>query len=63
MKHSTPEPAPAEPEPPESDLAYEVRRLVALLDHEVGRRWMSFELRLQIEAVELELARLAEPGG
>lgn len=50
--------APEEPaEPPESDLAYEVRRLLRLIDHEIGRRWCSLELRLQLEAVEYALDR------
>lgn len=54
---------PEEPaQPPESDLAYEVRRLLRLIDHEIGRRWCSLELRLQLEAVEYALDQESDAG-
>jgi hypothetical protein len=36
-------------------LAHETRKLVRMLDDEIGRRWMSLELRLQIEECEVLL--------
>jgi hypothetical protein len=36
-------------------LAFETRRLVRMLDEEIGRRWMSLELRLQLEEIEIIL--------
>lgn len=32
-----------------------VKVLIGMLDHEIGRRYMTFELKLQIERVELLL--------
>lgn len=34
------------------DLLAALARLLAMLDDEIGRRWMTLALRLQIEAVE-----------
>jgi hypothetical protein len=35
------------------ELEAETRVLIAALDYEIGRRWMSVELRLQIEKIEV----------
>jgi hypothetical protein len=32
-----------------------VRELIRMLDHEIGRRWMSLSLRLKIEEIEIEI--------
>lgn len=57
-------PAEAEPEEATADLAewsepseleIETEVLVRMLKHEIGVRWMSIDLRLQIERVELLL--------
>jgi hypothetical protein len=34
-------------------LAFETRKLIRMLDDEIGRRWMSLELRLQLEEIEV----------
>ena len=36
-------------------LEYETKKLIRMLDREIGRKWMSFELRLQLEEVEIIL--------
>jgi hypothetical protein len=36
-------------------LAFETRKLVQMLDDEIGRRWMSIPLRLQLEEIEILL--------
>jgi hypothetical protein len=36
-------------------LAFETRKLIRMLDDEIGRRWMSVELRLQLEEIEIIL--------
>jgi beta-phosphoglucomutase-like phosphatase (HAD superfamily) len=41
-----------EPEEESAELVTEVRELLKMLKHEVGMRWMSFPLRLQMERVE-----------
>jgi hypothetical protein len=38
-----------------TELEIEIGVLIAMLDHEVGRKWMSLPLRLQIECLELLL--------
>jgi hypothetical protein len=37
------------------ELAFETRKLIRRLDDEIGRRWMSVELRLQLEEIEILL--------
>jgi hypothetical protein len=59
-----PPPAAAEPEiegaalyeaPVDAALRDEVESLLKLLDHEIGPRWMSLDLRLLIEKIEILL--------
>jgi hypothetical protein len=53
-----PEDAPAQPQPigdewiGDPELEAETRALIAMLKYEIGVRWMSIELRFQIEKVE-----------
>lgn len=35
------------------ELEAETRALIAMLDYEIGRRWMSLDLRLQLEKIEI----------
>jgi hypothetical protein len=65
----TPEPVeePAEtPEPEEKEddeLGEEVRTLIDMFDHEIGRRFVSFPLRMQIERIELLIGDRGQPLG
>ena len=45
----------------EQDLIVEGTALIEMVRHEVGVRWMTMELRLQLEKVELILVELADP--
>ena len=40
----------------ERDLKFNVKRLLARLDDEIGREYMTFALRLEIERIEEMLA-------
>jgi hypothetical protein len=46
---------PFDEEPEPGDFELETRQLLIMLKTEIGVRWMSLELRLQLETVELLL--------
>jgi len=41
----------------QSELEECVVDLIKMLDHEVGRRWMTMQLRFKIEEIEIMLGR------